>query len=161
VLGLDEPRFLNHANLAAESREAVSELNAMISETRADAIFAPFPLDGHPDHRAANYILADALKSVDWSVRVFGYEVWGLCVPNVIVVIDAVIDRKMTMLACFDFANQAVDYVETTKGLNMYRSRLLGAGMCRYAECFFEIPKQEYVELVWQIRAVENRPQLQ
>jgi LmbE family N-acetylglucosaminyl deacetylase len=156
VLGLEEPRFLGHANLAAESREAVQEVTEMILETRADAIFVPFPLDGHWDHRTTSYILADALKTVGWNVRVFGYEVWSFCIPNVIVVIDQAIDRKMKMLACFEFANKAVDYVETTKGMNMYRSRLLGSGMCKYAECFFEAPKAEYIELVQRIRARET-----
>jgi LmbE family N-acetylglucosaminyl deacetylase len=154
VLGL-EPRFLSHANLAAESGKAVQEVGRLISETHADAIFAPFPLDGHPDHRTTNYILADALKTVGWNVRVFGYEVWGFCIPNVIVVIDRAIDRKMEMLACFTFANQAVDYIQTTKGVNMYRSRLLGPGMSKYAECFFEAPKAEYIELVNRIRERE------
>jgi hypothetical protein len=87
---------------------------------------------------------------------VFGYEVWGLTIPNVIVVIDDVIEQKLAMLACFDFANKAVDYVRSTEGLNMYRSRLLASGMCKYAECFFEIPRQEYVELTDRVRAAER-----
>ena len=85
----------------------------------------------------------------------FGYEIWGLCIPNVLVIIDEVIEDKLKMLSCFTFANQAIDYVHTTKGLNMYRSRLLGAGECRYAECFFELPRTEFIELVDRIRAVE------
>ena len=158
ALGIEPPRFLNHADLAAASRQAAAEVRDVIIEKRVDAVFVPFVLDGHPDHRTANYILAEALRGVDWNVRVFGYEVWGLCIPNVIVVIDEVMDRKMEMLACFDFANKAVDYVDSTKGLNMYRSRMLGAGMCKYAECFFEIPRWEYIELVEKVRGAEHTP---
>ena len=29
-------------------------------------------------------------------------------------------DDKIRMLSCFDFASKAVDYVQSTKGLNMY-----------------------------------------
>jgi hypothetical protein len=112
-------------------------------------------LDGHPDHRKTNYILAAALKKVDRSVRVFGYEVWGLCIPNVILVIDDVIDQKLAMLRCFEFANKAVDYVQSTLGLNMYHSRMLGSGVCKYAERFFEIPASEYVQLVERVREGE------
>lgn len=155
LLGI-EPRFLNHANLTSAAPAAADELAKIISETRADAIFAPFPLDGHPEHRAANYILAEALKKTGANVRVYGYEVWSLCIPNVIVVIDDVIDRKMEMLACFKFANSALDYTTSTKGLNMYHSRLLGAGMCRYAECFFEIATPEYLDLIERIRSKET-----
>ncbi len=156
VLGIEPPRFLNHADLAAASGQAIEELRSYLIEKRVDAVFVPFVLDGHPDHRTANYILAEALKTVDWNVRVFGYEVWGLCIPNVIVVIDEVMDQKIAMLSCFDFANNAVDYVQSTKGLNMYHSRMLGAGMCKYAECFFEIPRREYIELVQEARSADQ-----
>ena len=129
-------------------------VGAILMEKRVDAIFVPFFLDGHPHHRTANYILADALRGIDWNIRIFGYEVWGLCVPNVILVIDQVMDQKIKMLSCFEYANKAVDYVNTTKGLNMYHARMLGAGECRYAERFFEIPRLEYVQLMEQVRGV-------
>lgn len=156
VIGLAEPRFLNHTDLARESGQAARELAALIEQTRADVIFAPFPLDGHPDHRVANYILADALKQTGGKIRVLAYEVWGFTIPNVIVVIDSVMEQKLAMLRCFAFANKAVDYVDTTRGINLYRARLLGAGMCKYAECFFECPSPEYIELVETIRRAEK-----
>ena len=155
VLRIEPPTFLNHRDLPSELHQAAEELRSILIHKRVDAIFLPFLLDNHPDHRTANYIAAEALKSVDWDVRVFGYEVWSLCIPNVIVVIDEVMDEKIRMLSCFDFANKAVDYVQSTKGLNMYHSRMLGAGMCRYAECFFEVPKQEFIELVYKVQTAE------
>jgi LmbE family N-acetylglucosaminyl deacetylase len=157
VIGMEPPRFLNHANLAAGSRQATGELRDFLVEKHVDAVFIPFFLDGHPDHRTANYILADALSGVDWKIRIFCYEVWGLCVPNVILVIDEVMDQKIRMLSCFQFANKAVDYLHSTKGLNMYHSRMLGAGMCQYAERFFEVPKREYVELIAMLRNVASK----
>jgi LmbE family N-acetylglucosaminyl deacetylase len=152
AIGLDPPAFLNHAQLAESAAEASREVLGILAERKIDAVFVPFVLDAHPDHRTANYILAEALKHVSWDVRIFGYEVWGLCVPNVMVVIDEVIEDKMRMLSCFTYANGAVDYVHSTRGLNMYHSRMLGAGQCRYAERFFEIPRLEYIELVERLR---------
>ena len=157
AIGLEAPRFLNHARLAESLAQAAEEVRGMIAERKVDAVFVPFVLDAHPDHRSANYILAEALKSISWNVRVFGYEVWGLCIPNVLVVIDDVIEEKVKMLSCFTFANKAVDYVHSTKGLNMYHSRMLGAGECRYAERFFEIPRQEYIELVEKVRVAATK----
>jgi N-acetylglucosamine malate deacetylase 1 len=156
LLELDPPRFLNHARLAESVPQAVEELKKLLTEQKIDAVFTPFVLDGHPDHRTANYILAAALNSVSWDVRILCYEVWGLLIPNVLVIIDDVIEKKLDMLRCFTFANKALDYVHTTKGLNMYRSRLLGAGECRYAECFFELPRQEFIELVDRVQASEK-----
>jgi N-acetylglucosamine malate deacetylase 1 len=162
VIGMEPPRFLNHADLAGAFPQAVDEVRSILKERSVDAVFVPFFLDAHPDHRTANYILGEALSGIDGNVRVFGYEVWGLCVPNVILVIDEVMDQKIEMLSCFDFANKAVDYVHRTKGLNMYHSCMLGAGMCRFAERFFEIPRGEYVELTKKMRRAEaERPAAQ
>jgi LmbE family N-acetylglucosaminyl deacetylase len=160
VIGMEPPLFLNHVDLLAESAQAVEEVRKVIKERRVDAVFVPFFLDAHYDHRTANYILADALRGIEGDVRVFGYEVWGLTVPNVILVIDDVMDQKSQMLSCFEYANKAVDYVHATKGLNMYHSRMLGAGMCRYAERFFEIPRQEYIDLIAKVRGAGAKAKL-
>ncbi len=156
AVGVDPPVFLDHARLAGSVPEASEQVRGIIVERKADAVFVPFVLDAHPDHRSANYILAEALKGVDRNVRVFGYEVWGLCIPNVLVVIDEAIAEKMRMLSCFTWANSAIDYAHSTKGLNMYHSRMLGAGECRFAERFFELPREEYIELVERIRAADS-----
>lgn len=152
TIGMAPPRFLNHARLAESVPQASEEVRGIIVEREIDAVFVPFVLDAHPDHHSANYILAEALKSVSRNVRVFGYEIWGLCIPNILVVIDDVMEDKMRMLSCFTYANGAIDYVHSTRGLNMYHSRMLGAGECRYAERFFELPRKEYVELVGRVR---------
>jgi len=152
VAGLENPCFFGFADLEADAPLATEQLHSILFNRRVDAVFVPFPFDAHPDHLAANYILRDALASIPWNVRVFGYEVWGLCIPNVIVIIDEVINIKSKMLSCFTFANKALNYTHSTKGLNMYHSRLLGAGTCEYAECFFEMPKTEYIDLIERIR---------
>ena len=104
-------------DLADSVAQASEEVQAPRYQRKIDALFVPFVLDAHPDHRTANYIVAGALKGVSWNVRVFGYEVWGLCIPNILVVIDDVIEEKMRMLSCFTFANNALDYVHSTRGL--------------------------------------------
>ncbi len=156
VIGAPPPIFLSHPVLKADEAQ-ISELADILIERKVDAVFIPFLLDGHPDHRTANYILGAALKKVSWDVRVFGYEVWGMCVPNVILPIDDVVEAKTEMLRCFKWANNALDYTNSTLGLNMFHSRMLAAGKCRYAERFFEVPRKEYIELVEQTRASEAR----
>jgi len=155
-LGIEQPLFTGYADLKANIATATDALRRIIVDRKVDALFVPWMLDGHPDHRTANYIVAGAIGNLHQDIRVFGYEVWGLTVPNVIVVIDEVIEQKMAMLSSFSFANKAIDYVQSTKGLNMYRSRLLGSGMSRYAECFFEAPRTEYVELADRVRTSED-----
>jgi N-acetylglucosamine malate deacetylase 1 len=156
VIDMEPPVFLNHADLARSIPEATESVRRILMERKVDAVFVPFVLDGHPDHRVANYILAGALEGISWDVRVFGYEVWGFCIPNVMVVIDEVMEQKLEMLTCFRFANSAIDYVSSTKGLNMFHSRMLGAGECKYAERFFEVPRTEYIDRVKRVRAAET-----
>ncbi|HWF09153.1 MAG TPA: PIG-L family deacetylase [Bryobacteraceae bacterium] len=158
VAGLtDAPVFLNHARLENNVARAAAEMAELIRARKVDAVFVPFALDANFDHRCANEIVAEALRGVSWNVRVFGYEVWGLCIPNVIVVIDDVIEKKMEMISSFSFANSAIDYVQSTRGLNMFHSRMLGAGQAKYVERFFELPREEYIQLVDRLQATAAR----
>jgi LmbE family N-acetylglucosaminyl deacetylase len=131
-------------------------LREVIEERGVDAVFTPFVLDGHPDHRACNFILAKALSSVSRPIRTMQYEVWSNCIPNVLVIIDPVADKKDAMLSCYKFANGAHDYRHATKGLNMFHSRLLPAGQARYVECFFELPREEFIGLVDRVEQAES-----
>lgn len=158
-IGIEAPVFLGLRDLRAGADAAASALRRTIDERRIDAVFTPFVLDGHPDHRACNFILARALADLDRPLRTFQYEVWSHCIPNVLVIIDRVVETKDRMLACFAFANKAHDYAHATKGLNMFHSRLLPAGKARYVECFFELPREEFVRLVERVEKAESPPQ--
>ena len=148
VIDAAEPIFLGCRNLQQEAVFATTALRQFIAEKRIDTIFAPFILDGNPDHRTCNRILAGALREIDQDIRILQYEVWANCLPNVAVIIDDVMQEKREMLSCFQFANSALDYTHATTGLNMYHSRMLPAGAARYVEAYFEIPREEYLDLV-------------
>ena len=157
VIGAEEPVFLGSKCLRDDAQSITATLTELIETLRIDALFTPFVLDGHPDHRMCNEILARALTDVGRQIRVFQYEVWALCIPNVALIIDDVMEKKEAMLSCFHFANAAHDYAHTTKGLNMFQSRLLPAGKARFVEAFFETPVQEYLEIVNAVTAAEQR----
>jgi N-acetylglucosamine malate deacetylase 1 len=156
IIDADVPTFVGSRDLRADAESISALLRDVIENRRVDALFVPFVLDGHPDHRACNAILARALEGTRRRVRVFQYEVWANCIPNVVVVIDDTIDRKAKMLACFEFANSAVDYAHATMGVNMARSRLLPAGAGRFVEAFFESPLTEYLQLVDAVEGAER-----
>jgi N-acetylglucosamine malate deacetylase 1 len=155
VVGAESPIFLGIKDLRSNTEAAASALRRIIEERHVDAIFTPFVLDGHPDHRACNFILAMALSKLNRTIRILQYEVWSHCIPNVLVVIDCVADKKWKMLECFRLANKAFDYAHATKGLNMFHSRLLPAGRADFVECFFELPREEFVELVEKVEQAE------
>lgn len=148
VIDAEEPIFFGERNLRARMATISARLAEVIDERRIDVLFTPFVLDGHEDHRTCNLIVAEALEKCRRSVRLWQYEVWGNCIPTVVVVIDEVIGVKLKMLSCFEFANGAVDYANATIGLNMFNSRLLPAGRAKYVEAFFESPLQEFLDMV-------------
>lgn len=156
VIGATEPIFLNEPVLRMNAEEVAFGLRNIVESDRVEAIFVPFILDAHPDHRMSNVIVSKALSGYPKSLRVFQYEVWGSCIPNVVVVIDDVVDQKVEMLKCFRFANGAIDYAHATIGLNMFHSRLLPAGRARYVEAFFESPLEAYLEMVDAVTAAEH-----
>lgn len=153
ALGIDPPRFLGHPDLSVGADRIATEVAEVLESQKIDVVFAPSVLDLQPDHRRGNYILAEALRQANRNIRVFGYEVWGFCIPNTLVVIDDVIDLKTRALDCFQWANTAVNYTWTTKGINMYRSRFTEVGVCQYAECFLEMPSEEFVRVMERLKA--------
>lgn len=156
VIDAAEPIFLGRMSLRNESSSVESALREIIERNHVDVLFTPFILDGNPDHRACNRILASVLRDIDRDIRILQYEVWANCLPNVAVVIDEVMPQKLEMLSCFRFANSALDYTHTTTGLNMFHSRMLPAGTARYVEAYFEAPRESYLELVSAVTRVEH-----
>lgn len=152
-MGLDRPIFLRHERFDEKTMSVVaSDLKKQIENEKPDSIFLPFFLDHNRDHRMVNYCLAEALSGMDVEPMIYGYEVWGLCAPNVILNIDSVMEMKRKLLSYYVSQVSGTDYVHCISGLNMYHSKAFGAGVCKYAERFFEIPSSEYKQVIKKIR---------
>ncbi len=158
LLEIEEPIFVGSRNLRQDAEATAIVLGQVIEDRQIDALFTPFVLDGHPDHRTCNSILKRALTNISRPIRILQYEVWATCLPNVVVVIDDVIEKKKQMLSCFEFANSAGNYLQGTLGLNMFNSRLVPAGRGQYVEAFFEMPREEYLKLVDAVESAELNP---
>ena len=122
----------------------------VLDERRPEALFVPWFLDGHPDHQA----LSDALGLVPTlpaDMEVWGYETWTALVPNRVVDITTVIDRKREALAMHETAALAFD-ISAGLGLSRWRSvhGLLGRG---HAEAFLALPAHRYLALTAAARA--------
>lgn len=152
-LGIPAPRFLRFEKMFADEHDALADaLFDEIERTRADVVFAPFFLDYNFEHQLTNYALAEALDRCTRRVKVMGYEVWGLTVPNVIVKIDEVHAEKRRLIEFYESQLSGKDYAHGIMGLNMFHSLHFGAGECAYAERFFEMPSPEYVRAVRAVR---------
>lgn len=145
ILGADT-RLLGHPDggLAQCVDHLARDLAAVLDERRPEALFLPWFLDGHPDHQA----LSDALTLVPVlpdALEVWGYETWTALVPNRVVDITTVINRKREAVATHETAALAFD-LSAGLGLSRWRSThgLLGRG---HAEAFLALPARRYLAL--------------
>lgn len=142
----EKPVFLREPEVTRSNAEAVSRsFIGLIKTLNPDVIFTPFLLDPDPVHDATNLALAIALKETNHSCRVFGYEVWSLCIANIGINIDSVIDKKRSLIAKYKSQLESTDYVNSTIGLNSFHSRVFSEINCRYVENFFELPSHEFI----------------
>ena len=150
-----ESRFLGlpDGGLADHPHELTSGLRKALSEVEPDAVFAPWLLDGGSDHRAVSGALADALDGAGGSPlpEVWGYEVWTPLVPNRMVDITGVIDRKREAIACHETASKALD-LTAGEALARWRS-LQGFGGRGWVEAFIALTPAQYRELAAELAA--------
>jgi len=147
-LGLPDGHLPEHrAALVEGVRVAVRRLHP-------DAVLAPWLGDGHRDHRAVAFALADALAGVDDDLEVWGYETWAALPHNRLVPIDAVLDRKQASIDAHETARLAFD-VGAGLGLSRWRSMhgLLGEG---HAEAFLATDRAAYVALAGELEAFDR-----
>lgn len=154
-LGAPPPEFLRYSSTGGSNTMNIAkDLSKVISDYRPDTIFTPFLLDNDIDHHNCSLALSSALEMSRHTALIYGYEVWGLCIANVAVSIDAVIDRKCDLINLYSSQVKNNDYAHCTRGLSMYHSLQFGGRRTRYVERFFEIPALEYVQLSKKLSAI-------
>jgi len=129
-----------------EHRAALADgIASAIRRLRPEAVFAPWVGDGHRDHRAVAFALADALGRSPVDVQVWGYETWAAVPHNRLVPIEAAIDRKEASIAVHETASLAFD-LASGLGLSRWRAMhgLLGEG---HGEAFLATDREGYLDL--------------
>ncbi len=132
------------------SEENIGKMRDMLLKIRPSAIFVPFVNDAHPDHIAANAILAASLAAEelqDFETDVLGYEVWSYLPANCYCNIDEQFDAKARMLLRYRTGMKMVDYVRYCESLNSYHAEKL-TGRKGFVEAFFRLPADGYRDLV-------------
>jgi N-acetylglucosamine malate deacetylase 1 len=130
-----------------EQRAALADaLGRAVDRLGPEVVFAPWIGDGHRDHRAVAFALADALARSDADLQVWGYETWAAVPHNRLVPIEDAIDRKRASVAVHETASLAFD-LSSGLGLSRWRAMhgLLGEG---HGEAFLATDRPGYLELV-------------
>lgn len=131
-----------------EHRPALADaLAEAIARLRPDVVFAPWVGDGHRDHRAVAFALADALRHAGTDdLQVWGYETWAAVPHNRLVPIEDAVDRKRASIAVHETASLAFE-LESGLGLSRWRAMhgLLGEG---HGEAFLAADRAGYLDIV-------------
>jgi LmbE family N-acetylglucosaminyl deacetylase/O-antigen/teichoic acid export membrane protein len=145
LLGTSEPIFLGlpDGGLMANRAVLASRIRQLLVESRPGVVFAPWPLDAHPDHMALAVALADALDGR--GCEVWAYEVWGALTPNRIVDVTSAWPTKEAALRCHA-GSDAFD-LDSHLALGRWRS-IFGLSGKGYAEAFLALEGADFAELV-------------
>lgn len=151
VLGVGSPRFLALPDdgLARAVDRLAAGLAEMIAEAQPVAIFVPWFLDGHDDHRAVSVALSAC--SLQNSVEVWGYEVWTPLPANRLVDISEVWETKKAAIDAH--TSDPLLNREGMLGLNRYRAAqaLIGGS---HAEAFLAAPAGRYFSLMREVEGL-------
>ena len=126
------------------SKEA-SRLIAQELSSGYDAVFVPSPFENHDHHLRAFEACADALRSGGASPDIIMYEVWGTLMPNLLVPIKDVMDRKVAAVKEHGTQCADIDYERVVRGINGYRAA--ASALDGYAEAFMHMPASSVVKL--------------
>lgn len=136
-LGVTDMEFWGYQDRSlAGSHGALRRLIELIEGFRPQLIYAPSPMEIHPDHRAASFLLYDAIRSSDLEFQVAFYEIGQPVRVNLLVDITNVLEKRIEAIACYESQLKERPYQEVSISLNRYRSITLPESMT-HAEGFF------------------------
>ena len=134
ALGLEEPRFAGLADRSLSGLDSSRVLDTAIREEladfRPDLVLCPSPAEIHPDHRALARALFEEVASSRPGdpdhdrfrmMRIAFYELSHPILPNVLVDVAPVAEKKDEALACYVSQQAVRDYAGAIRGLNAYR----------------------------------------
>jgi LmbE family N-acetylglucosaminyl deacetylase len=114
-LGLPDSRLGEHEDAIA------GRLEDLLRTLDPRWLLCPFPTDAHADHMAVAAATARAARQAGWTGEILAYEVWTPLIPNAVVDIGAVAERKAEAIRLYASQMDDRDYVAATLGLNRFR----------------------------------------
>ncbi len=128
VLGIDNILFVDIPDMELERNinKVSAETFSIINEYQPDLIYAPSPVDFHPDHLMASRV---ALKVLKKGIKIAFYEIYMPIRFNMLIDITQVmpLKEKAMLLYVSSLLGKPSHFVRSIKGLNAYRAFLTGA----------------------------------
>ena len=125
-LGVTDLEFWSYEDrFLAGSRGALLRMIDLLEDYRPDLVYAPSPLEFHPDHRAACSLLCDAIRSCQPNFEVAFYEIGQPLRVNLLVDITRVLESKVQAMNTYESQLKEMPYGDISTALNRYRSMTL------------------------------------
>jgi LmbE family N-acetylglucosaminyl deacetylase len=155
VLGVDAWQSWRLADRGVVADDAlVRRIAAAIDAFEATLVYAPSPLEPHPDHRAVADALRAAVRGRD--LRIAWTEVGWPLPPNTLVDVSAVWERKQAAIRCYASQLAGYDYLGRIEGLGRYRGLTLGDA-AEVVEAFRVTPASELDgDPIWRWRDLQT-----
>ena len=133
-LGLKEGEFKNNID---ETKNRITEI---IKKNKPEKIYTLSSLDPHPDHRAVNNIVMEAISEINYKGDIYSFEVWNIINENKPVSYVDITDtfkEKLNLLKHFKSQWMSI-YIQLLPVI--IRAKLYGyKNNCKYAEKFYKL----------------------
>jgi LmbE family N-acetylglucosaminyl deacetylase len=149
IIGIQKLIFLHQRDGGLQpSGEVISTVTEHLMNLRPDIVYLPFFLERNVDHFETNRVLMAAYLqcSPALSFQCAAYETVTPMLANCVVDIEKFVSIKKLALEQHNVALDAMNIVDSTLGLNRYRSLYSSDGN-GYAEAFLYTPADEYFRL--------------
>lgn len=125
-LGVTDLEFWPYEDRSlAGSRGALRRIIELVEDFRPQLVYAPSPMEFHPDHRALCFLLCDAIRSIHLDFDVAFYEVGQPLRVNLLVDITSVLESKLRAINSYGSQLKERPYGDICMGLDRYRSLTL------------------------------------
>ena len=143
-----EPVFLHLPldNLPVDDATAAL-LHRAVADFAPEIVFTAFLLDDHDDHRRANHLFMRAFAGGGLAAEIWAYQVYSTVVPNVVLDITDVAERKRALIRLWPHASGNRDWAHYVMGMNAMACRYVPGRREIYGEPYFVVPASEYFDL--------------
>lgn len=156
-LGVKEWEFWRYPDRGVVADgQLINRLSEAIREYGATLVYAPSPLEQHPDHRAVAQALRAALRGWVGELQIGFYEVGYALPPNTLVDISTVAATKAMVIETYESQVHGPNYLAVNQGLSHFRALTLGSQVTA-AEAFRVLPiAMLEADAIWQWQALQT-----
>ena len=124
-----------------------TNLQELVNKSCPDIISLPFVFDGHLDHIYTNKLISNIFIKNSKKIDFWAYQIYSSIPANVIVDITSIVEYKFNLMSMYKSQLENFDFINWNRGLNAWNSKLLESKKSKYAECYFVVPFDRYIEL--------------